>query len=412
MATPEILTPDVEVLDLDEQISTALVKRNITDAVINELKSRYGGIKLRDVNDKETYLEVKEARKEVRFWGIETEKACKKGREEAIAIQKKWLAKEKEILGKIAEVQDPLDAEIKKYDDEQERIEQENQRKKEELFINRQSSLFRMGAAFANGCYNLGEISYESNLVKEADQSMWQDVILPKYTKVYERVQAEIVEQERIRREQEEKLKKEREELEQQQRLFKEQQEAFQKQQSELENQKREAQQKLEEEMRLQKRERLDNRLNQLRSLGMIFSFQYDAYVYEDVNVDNKTEINLLNDTEWSALITKITPVIEQRKADAAKKEEEKKLQDIEDAKQKAIQQEQERVAEELRLENIRKEQEKQKQAEELAKASDKVRFNHFLAQLNGLIAPEFKSNIYKGKWAIVKEKIEEINSL
>ena len=419
MTQPEILTPDVEVLDLDEQISTALVKHNITDAVISELKARYGGLKLKDVNDKQGYLEIKDARKEVRKWGVLTEKITKKGREDAIAIQKKWLAKEKEILGKIAEVQDLLDAEIKKYDDEQERIEQERQRKIEEAFAARQASLFRMGATFSNGSYNLGEISYESNLIKESDESMWNDVILPKYTKVYERVEAERVEQERQRKEQEEKLRKQQEELAEQQRLFKEQQEAFQKQQAELQRQKDEAERQQREALLRQEMEEKEKRnqlirkrCNQLQALGMTFNDQYDAYVFEDVNVDNKTEICLLDDAQWSALISKITPVIEQRKQDA----EQKRLAEIEEQKriaaEAAAKAERERIEQEKKDAEIKKQQELQRQQEELARANDKTKWESVLQQINAITFPEFKSGIYKGKMAILREKIEEINQL
>ena len=56
-------------------------------------------------------------------------------------------------------------------------------------------------------------------------------------------------------------------------------------------------------------------RCKQLQELGMTFNFKYNAYVFEDVNVDNPTEICLLNDKEWDALIEKITPVIKERMA-------------------------------------------------------------------------------------------------
>lgn len=415
----EILTPEVEVLDLDEQISTALVKHNITDAVIAELKNRYSGMKLKDANDKQGYLDIKDARKEVRKWGVLTEKITKKGREDAIAIQKKWLSKEKEILGKIAEVQDPLDAEIKIYDDEQERQEQERIRKKEEIFINKQSALAKMGAVYSNGSFILGEVSYESNLIKESDESMWNDVILPKYTKVYEALEAEKVEQDRLRKEQEEKMRLEREQFEKQQKEFREQQEQFKKQQEELQRQKenaereaREAQLRIEMAEKEKQNQLIRSRCNQLQALGMTYSGQYDAYVYQDVNIDNKTEICLLQEPEWVSLIAKVTPVIEQRKKEA----EEKRISDIEEQKriaaENAAKAERERIEQEKTDAEIKRQQELQRQQEEMAKANDKTKWQYLLDQINAIDLPDMKSGIYKGKIKLLEEKIEEINSL
>jgi len=58
----------------------------------------------------------------------------------------------------------------------------------------------------------------------------------------------------------------------------------------------------------------INARYEQLFALGMKFNGQYGCYMYEDVNVDNATEICLFNEEEWNALIEKITPVIAKRK--------------------------------------------------------------------------------------------------
>src|SRR5215831_6530306 len=85
----------------ESEINNALIKENVTDRVIASLKAQYEGLKLKSIDDKEGYLEIKEARNNVRKIGILAEKVCKKGREEALRTQKLWIAKEKEVLGKI-----------------------------------------------------------------------------------------------------------------------------------------------------------------------------------------------------------------------------------------------------------------------------------------------------------------------
>lgn len=283
----EEMLPEVP---LEQVIENTLVKANVTEQVIAALKEKYGDIRLKHIDDKETYLEIKEARKEVRKVGILTEKLCKKGREDAVSIQKKWLAKEKEILGKIAEVEDPLNDEIERFDNEVERKEQEAEKKRTEVYMHRQTELSKLGAIYDNGNFVSNHISYEVELLKNADEEMWNDTILPKYKKVFAEKEAARVEEENKRKEEIERQRQEREKFELEQRQFKEQQEAFAKQQRELQQQKDEHERKqLEEQERkhkeeMQKRQSVINdRVNQLRSLGLNYSVQYDSYVFEDV---------------------------------------------------------------------------------------------------------------------------------
>ena len=114
---------------LDEKMEQELVKHNVTDAVIATLKSKYGDLKLRDLNDKENYLIIKSAAKEVAKVRNAVVKACKEGRDEALKIQKAWIAKEKEVLAKVAEVENPLDAQIAAFDNHAKELELQEKKK-------------------------------------------------------------------------------------------------------------------------------------------------------------------------------------------------------------------------------------------------------------------------------------------
>jgi len=406
--TLEVLEPEVEEIPLEQVIETTLVKHNVTDAVIATLKEKYGGMQLRSLDDKENYIDIKEARKEVRKVGIITEKLCKKGREDAIAIQKKWLSKEKEILSKISEVENPLNVEIEKFENEVERKELAEKKRQEEIYIHRQTTLAKLGATYDNGSFVLNHISYEVELLKQADNDMWEDTILPKYRKEFEAVEAQRVHEENKRKEEMELARKQREEFELQRVEFKKQQELFAQQQQELkkqmddaEREKRLVQERAEAEAKQKRQQVIDGRIIELRGLGMTFNHVYNYFTFENINVDIASEVSVFTDTEWNALIEKITPDIEERRKVA----DQRKVEAQEKQNREAIQ----RALEDAEL---KKQQEEQRKQEELAKSGDKVKWEHFLLGIKGVLYPEMKSGIYRSKVGQAKEKIEEIIAL
>jgi hypothetical protein len=379
---------DIEVvneLPLEKVIYNTLVKHNVTDAVINQLKEKYGELRLRDINDKESYLELKQARKETRQIGILTEKLCKQGREDAIRQQKLWLAKEKEILDKISKVQEPLDREIKKFDDEVERKEKEQQRLKEEAYMQRQSTLLKMGAVYAEGCFVLDDVSFEMPLIKESDNDIWEVTILSKYKAAYAKKEAALVEQERIKKEQEEKLKKERAEFEEMQRVLNEERESFRKQQEELKKQKDESErlerEKGREEVRKAEAER--QKIQQSR-LQVIAPF-HQHYKFVDI------------EGLWAMEESGFLKFVDSLKA---KYEEAQKVAEHERNERAQREAEQKRLADE------------QRKQEELLKAGDKVKYDDIIRQISAITVHEMRSPYYRTKAAIIREKLEEISNL
>ncbi len=415
----EVLTPEViEELPLEKQIDNTLVTNNVTDAVIASLKKEYGGMKLRTIDNKEDYIDIKEARKIVRKVGILTESLCKKGREDANKIQKLWIKKENEILAKIAEVQDPLDAEIKKYDDEVARKDAEEKERQAQQFIKRQSELLKYGASYENGSYVLNHISYESSNIQEADDEVYNDIILPKYKKQFEVNEAARVEEETKREAAALKLKEEQATLLQQQQELENQKREFEKQQSEMQKLKdeadrlrREQENKVANEIKEREDARNKARMNQVLALGMQYKFDDKAFSVHDVFVA-QIEIATFEDQQWNELIAKITPVITERKEAAEKN----RLAEIEKQKQEAIELAAKQERERIELENEQKEllrkQTELKAQEEAAKASDRDKFIALVAYLSAAPIPEFKSSVYKGKLAVLKEKLEEIVNL
>lgn len=394
---------------LDKQIENALVKANITDRILAELKDKYKDVRLKSIEDKESFLECKAASKDIRKVEIAIEKLCEHGRSEAVAIQRKWIAKQKQLLAKTGETKAPIDEDIKKFEDEISRKEAEEKQRREEAFMARQASLFKYGAEYRNGNYELAELSYESELIKNAEDEMWEGVILPKYQRVYEQKEAARVAEETRRREEMERQEKERIELEEKQAAFRKEQEEFERQKRELQEQKdkqdreiREAEEKrLREE--LQKRISIRNgRVSELKNLGCHYNVQDGLYLYGSFVIVSVVELEALSEQEWTALLLDVKPKIEKMVAD----EKEILLAKIEKEKQEAAelaaQREREKIAEEQRLNEFKK-------AEEMAQATDKTKYEDVIQYLSDYPVYEMKSAVYKKRMNIIRDFIADL---
>lgn len=380
---------EVTVVSLDSVIETKLVQNNVTEAVLSSLKEKYGGMQLKALDDKESYLELKAAAKDCAKVRTLAVKICKEGREEAVKTQKLWIAKEKEVVGKVAEVEDALDAEIAKYDAEVERKEVEEKKRQEEAYINRQAALTRMGAIFTDGCFVLGEVSFESALVKESSQDVWEESVVPKFQAEYEKIEAVRVAAEKEKAEREAEMKRQQEELEQKQAEFKRQQEEFERQKMETERLAKE------KELAEQREKGKQNSELQRKRFELLYPL-------------NPTGADVDMNTLWSLTEGKFSEVLQEKTKEYTKQQlererlvEEKRIADIEAAKQEAIRKEQQRIAEE-----------EAKRQSELEAASDKKKWEDFIKQVESVTTFEMRSGQYRKKMSTAAEKLKEILAL
>jgi hypothetical protein len=436
-----------KVVPIEEQITQELVKHNVTEALIADLKQMYMPLVLKDLNDKETYVAIKEGRKHCKQVRVTAEKLCKKGREDATAIQKAWIAKEKDVAGRIGEVEDHLEKQEKEFEAEQEKQKALRKRQQEEQLIRRQTQLTNMGALYSDGSFALGETSFELSLVKECEEDIWQEQILPKFRAEYEKVEAERIAADERKQEYEEKLKRQQEDMQRKQKELEQREADLKKAEDErIEREKTEKEREIMEAKRKQQ-EVVANRCTELRALGLEFNFPHDSYVFEDVNV-HITEIKVMTDDEWIDLIRRISPVIQQRK-DAA---EQKRLAEIEDQKKRALGQSRLKSLKDLGLvpldatditlsdmteeeydtlykeskreyeaakrvqweheQEEKKKLEEQKESQRLLEANEKEKWQDILGQLDALVIHKFKSGQYAKKAAILREKLEEVRAL
>lgn len=382
-------TSDVIEISLEKKIETELVKANVTQAVINTLKDRYSGMKLASLTDKESYLELKAAAKECSKIRNLAVKCCKAGREDAIAIQKLWVAKEKEVVAEIASVETPLDEEIAKFDAEVERLANEEKRLQEEAYMHRTQALTKMGAAYMDGSFSLGNYSIEASLIKESSADTWNDSILPKFDAEYQKIEADRIELQKKKDIEEAELKRKQEELAEEQRKFQDQQAEFKRQKDEQERVERERKQQ--QEM-ADERLRVEKHHNRLQQLIPFNPYNKGIDTGSLSLLSEEAFITLLNDTK--------------AKHEIEVSEQQKKIEE------QAALKERQRIEEENRLAEIKRQQEEQKKAEELAKAGDTAQWDNFIEQVKKITVPTVKSGQYRKISAIAKEKLEEVLSL
>jgi len=96
-------------------IDSELVKANITDQTIASMRERFMTLKVTGLLDKVGYEAVTTARKEAKSFRVTVEKFLKQLREPAVAFQKSVIAKEKDIVGRIEEIEEYLTSQEEIY---------------------------------------------------------------------------------------------------------------------------------------------------------------------------------------------------------------------------------------------------------------------------------------------------------
>lgn len=181
-------------------IEKALAKENVTNQVIQKLKKNYLGLTINGLEDKKGFKAVEDARKECKSIRTLAVRICKKGREDAIQIQKDWIAKEKEVVAEIEIVEGYLESESNKIKELQAKILFEAAQKeklparKEKLasigFEVEDAELLKIDDTQYDALYN---DFYKKHLEAEAEKLRIEN----------ERIAAQKAEEERIKREEE-----------------------------------------------------------------------------------------------------------------------------------------------------------------------------------------------------------------
>lgn len=283
----EVLSPEVEEI-IDKEIDSSLVKQNVTDALLSKLEKDYGGLKINGPEDKEGYLVVQAARKDCKSVRVLISKICKMGRAKANAEAKKWVNKENELVDRVEKVENVLEADEKEYERVREQEKQLKAQKMEQQGIQRTSDMMGFGARLEAGNWLSGDLSYESVLIKNCDEDIYQG-IRDQFKAIFdvnEKAKADKAEEDRLANE---KLLKDQEDLKRLQKEAK--------------------------DMRTQ------GRVSFLESLGMGRSRMGDSYIYAD-QIVSVMDINEKESQDWEVVIAGVRDGID--RAQASAKEEER----------------------------------------------------------------------------------------
>lgn len=404
---------NVKVITIEEEIDQSLVKENITEKVIASLKERYLPLKLKDLEDKEGYIEIVEARKDVKRIRVLATKVCKAGREKANQIRDKWISKEKEVVSALETIENHLSKQEDEFDAHKSKKAEEKRRQQDAQLFTRSQQLTGMGALFSDGRFILEDVSVDSSLVREADEETYGEAILSLFTPIFERNEKVRIEKEQAEKEAEAQRQKEREELQKQQDEFKRQQDELRLQQEKIENDKRER----EEADRVAKihadENRWRGRLGQLKEIGWNGQYAFSRTTgNEDLPVFTYQELIDLSDEDFYIRKNEYNVMVDRILLDR----EETRLLKLEEEKQQAIQkalddQKRQQEAEKLKAEEDER-QRKIAEQEQLEQASDKEKWSHLLSQFSAIQLPIVASPRYRKKVAVVKEFLDNLKNI
>ena len=162
----------VTVID-STRIENELVKHNLTDSVLAQMRDEYLPLKINGITDRQGYKKVKAARLKCKNTRILAEKICKRGREAALIEQRAWIAKEKEVCTKISEVEEYLEKQETEIDAAREAKRLEDERIERERIQKRVDALTQYGAAIdVTELTKLSDADFEAKVT--VAKTMWE----------------------------------------------------------------------------------------------------------------------------------------------------------------------------------------------------------------------------------------------
>ncbi len=351
-------------------IETALAAQNVTAQVIQSLKDKYMVLKISGIDDTTGFKMVDLARKECKSIRVLAKKICETGREKAIKEQKDWIAKEKEVTGQIAEIEDYLEAQTNAIKEQKEKLLFEYAQKQK--LPGRIEKLAAIGITVPDE--KLLEINDEQY---QALYNEFYEAHLKQKEKELEEQKQKLAAEEKERQEKEAARIKAEEDEKERLRL-----EAIEKENKRLKEEETKRQEAEKEKQRIAN-ERLEKRSAELRDLGLIK--QSDLGMASDYTKLFLDQIVGPTDEKWNEVILYVKQLKEKHEQalrdKAASDELERKAKAEADAKLKAETEAREKAEKEL---EAKKKSEAEAKAKSDADAKAKI-----AAERKALAAPD-----------------------
>lgn len=367
MDTQTVEKPQTEIGIISKNINTGLATFEARKVVLIELAKQAIGLKIESIDDKESIDKVSTIRKAIKRARVEIQHEGKSMRDPLTQMNKVILEKEKALI----ELVEPTEIEL---------IEQE-QWLKNELESIEQAKIDAENERIQDRAGKLKEYGFElpyNDLKTITDETF--EITLKAAKEEYEKEQAEIAEQERLRIEQEENDRKERE-------LAQKKLEGERKELEELRAKQLEAQKVIDD----------NNKIIQVEQ-------EENQRVLDAQNAELEANKLAIAKEKQDLIDAKQAEIDKQRRAKELKEATEKaaekaRLQAIEDAKQAEIE----------RLEKQAKDLQEQKEKE--ARQPDKKKLEKYIIDLKLVDVPELKTKAAKDVMVKIQELITKIDT-
>ena len=204
----ELAKQDVGIT-IEEQIGQALKKMPYTEATIAELKSKYMSLKTNGIEDKAAYEAVHAALMTMVKVRTSIETSRKLLKEDALTFGRAVDAEAKKLTGLAEPVESYLSEQRDNVDKEKERIRAEKDAQEQAILQGRVAKLLGFGMTFDGGIYQRRDIIIVALSLKRLSDEDFE-IVLERVEEDYRAEQAEIAEEARIKKEEEERLAAER----------------------------------------------------------------------------------------------------------------------------------------------------------------------------------------------------------
>lgn len=422
---------------ISKTITMELEKANVTEAIISNLREKYMPLKLKDLNDKEGYLEIVDARKDMKKWMALTVQVCKRGREEAVLIQKSWINREKDVTARMGEVRDHLSVQEEAYEENQNKIKAEKKQAQDKAFALRNTELTGLGAVFNGTEYVSGDVSYELAMIRETDNETYETLILPKYKVVFDAAEEKRLADEKIKADAAAELERQQSLLKQQQQELLDQQNKLKAQQDEIDKQNKAREEKEEKDKQTAIANLFAERLSKLNGWAYNgFTVSRPAYAKEESNqviFGSKEDLLKFSDEDFEKFVLKsnnlLESLINEKKQDEQIREmgarrysklKELEVENISENMGYLVDEEWGKILTTAKVAFDKKQKEKwesekaeeQKQAAikkqaELDSASDKEKFQLLVSTLLAVQFPEFKSKAFRERAGFIRDFLD-----
>lgn len=316
-------------LEEQTQGKTGLIKFDPSIAEVEELRKQYMGLTIYGVGDTEGLRKVHEARMVIKRKRIDAQKLEKAAKKQINELWSKVDQRAKEYYALLEPIENHLQKEEDRVEEEKRKIKEELQRKEQERISNRIDQLIKSGCTYDGTKYFIGEYTIDILQIKTYTEIQFGEFLAV--------VKREHERELRRKQEEEERLRKEREEFERRQREQEEEKRRLQQEMEELRRQKEE----LEKERERVRKQRLELRTKHLLSIGLCLSGNSSFYL-GDKPFTSVGEISALDDSNWEDFLKDLVPQVEVQKA-AMKAAEEKRAHEAEEERKRQEKLERER---------------------------------------------------------------------